>query len=106
MSTDIDTQYAWTHLEGEKAPTHRHLMAGDTVYDRDGTPWTFDRVSRKAYGNSTGRVQVSQYCPSAVQSRHNGRTCVHPGHYNGKIVREFFPSVFGLYLGTENGEEA
>lgn len=105
-NTSTGAQYAWAHLEGEKAVTHRPLQTGDAVYDRDGQPWTFLSVSRKAVGNSTGRVRVYQYCPSAVQSHRNERTCVHPGHYNGKINREFFPSVFGLYLGLANGEEA
>jgi hypothetical protein len=105
-NTSTGAQYAWAHLEGEKAVTHRPLQTGDAVYDRDGQPWTFLSVSRKAVGNSTGRVAVSRPCADAYDNGHGGRECVHMWHRDGIERSEYFPSVFGLYLGLANGEEA
>jgi hypothetical protein len=101
-----EQQYAWTHLEGEKAPSGRHLMTGDTVYSFRGEEWTFESVSRGAYGSSSGRVAVSRPCPDAYDTSGGGRECVHMWHRYGIDRAEYFPSVFGLYLGDAEGNEA
>lgn len=96
--TTLPAQYAWTRpttAPGTPIP----LIEGDVLHDGRGGIWFFDRISRPAYGHSTGRVQVHRAC----QNHTSG-----PGHFwcNGTETREFFPSVFDLYLGDCDGVEA
>jgi hypothetical protein len=103
----LDTQqYAWAHLEGEQAVSHRALVRGDVVYSVGGEPWYFGSVSRPAYGNSSGRVSVYRTCPDAYTTSNGSQECVHVWHRNGIDTQEYFPSVFGLYLGDAEGNEA
>lgn len=95
---DTTAQYAWAHLEGEKAPTDRALVAGDKIYDREGAQWVFEAVV-------INHVRAFMYCPASVPSRRRGRTCAHPRHMDGRIVRVLPPSDFGLYLGGAEGDE-
>lgn len=103
---NLPQQYAWTHLEGEQAVSHRALQRGDTIYSFRGEAFTFEGVTRPAYGNSSGRVAASRPCPESHETATGGRECTHCWHRNGIEWDEFFPSVFGLYLGDEKGEEA
>lgn len=103
MSTDIATQYAFPV---DPRPGHGHIEHGEAVVSFRGDSWTYTGVARKAYGNSEGRVSVQRRCPDAVDVPGGDPVCTHMWHYGGVEKREFFPSVFGLHLGTENGEEA
>lgn len=97
MSAVVTEQYAYTReVPGQSGGIR--LQAGDTLHGSRGETWSFDRVSRPAYGNSTGRVQVSRPCTNHDDT---------PGHFwcSGVETREFFPSVFNLYLGDANGVE-
>jgi hypothetical protein len=98
--TTLPTQYAYTR----EIPGHQtggiRVQEGDLLHDSRGETWTFESVSRQAYGNSTGRVLVSAACGDGLTP------CAHAWHINGIERREFFPHVFNLYLGLENGEEA
>lgn len=85
-------QYAYHRESGER------VERGE-VMDHDG--WVYVGVDRPAYGNSSGRVAVVRPCPDAVDGE-----CVHMWHRGGVERREFFPSVFGLYLGDVDGNEA
>lgn len=98
-------QFAWTHLEGERAVSDRALKTGDVVYSFRGEAWSFVRVSREAAGNSTGRVQVERFCPDG-HAVGNGWECDHSWHRGGIETGEYYPSVFGLYLGDAEGEQA
>lgn len=90
---DIPVQYAYRRDTGER------VQKGDLL-DSRGDTWTFEGVSRKAYGNSSGRVLVSAVCGYGLVP------CMHSWHRDGIETREFFPHVFGLYLGYENGDQA
>ncbi|MGW0333515.1 hypothetical protein ACWD0J_16860 [Streptomyces sp. NPDC003011] len=74
-----------TTLRGESGET---IEPGNTVKDFHGKQWTFDRISRPAAGNSTGRVQLSRPCG---HSESDHETSFH--WCRGTEVREFFPSV-------------
>lgn len=89
-SLDIPVQYAYRRDTGERVERGALLQGA-----RDET-WTFEGVSRKAYGHSTGRVLVSAACED----------CTHSWHVDGIEKREFFPHVFGLYLGLADGTQA
>lgn len=89
------TQYAFRIPEDDKSELFP-LVKGDLVESFRGETWTFEGVSREARGNSSGRVLVSAACED----------CTHPWHRDGIERREFFPSVFDLYLGNEKGEKA
>lgn len=80
--------------------TGRMVQKGDLIESFRGETWTFESASRPAEGNSTGRVLVSAACGDGVTP------CAHMWHTDGIERREFFPSVFRLYLGTEDGSEA
>lgn len=64
------------------------IEPGSKVSDFHGEEWTFDRISRPAAGNSSGRVQLSRPC-SHTENDHE--TTIY--WCNGTEVREFFPSV-------------
>lgn len=103
MSTiSTDEQYAW---RVNPLPGQDHVISGETLISFRGETWVFKGVSRKAYGNSTGRVLVERFCPGG-HAVGFGWECSHFWHENGIETREFFPSVFELYLGTEDGTEA
>lgn len=85
-------QYAYHRDSGERVAVGEELDQGG---------WVYRGVDRPAYGNSTGRVGVSRVCPDAVDGE-----CPHMWHRDGVQRREFFPSVFGLYLGDAEGNEA
>lgn len=102
--SDTQPQYAfrsgdyWSKV-GQEAPAEPvRVEPGTLVNSFRGETWTFERVSRKAYGNSTGRILVSAACDDVV--------CRHSWHKDGIVEREFYPSVFDLYLGTADGTEA
>lgn len=98
MSAVVTEQYAYTReVPGQSGGIR--LQAGDLLHGSRGDTWTFDRVSRPAYGNSTGRVQVSAACGDGITP------CTHRWHPDGIETREFFPSVFNLYLGDAEGNE-
>lgn len=85
------------------------LEPGDVVTDFRGSDWFFAGVSREAQGNSTGRVMVRRTCPDAYDrspSLGGGKECTHMWHPGGVETQEYFPSVFDLYLGDENGVKA
>ena len=87
----MDTQqYAYDVTTG------RQITQGDLLQGSRDETWTFEGVGRPAEGNSTGRVAVSAACED----------CDHFWHRDGIEQREFFPSVFGLYLGDANGVKA
>lgn len=69
------------------------VMDGMELTSFRGKRYRFDRVSREAQGNSEGRVLVSRPCADAI----NGE-CPHFYHHNGRVVAEYFPSVFDLTL--------
>jgi hypothetical protein len=94
------TQYAFRRPEDDKSELFP-LVKGDLVHDHRGDTWTFEAVSREAYGNSSGRVLVSAACEDS-----NGGYCHHLWHKDGMETREFFPHVFDLYLGYANGDQA
>lgn len=96
MSNDIAEQYAFDRTSGNQ------VFPGQTIQSSRDETWTFERVSRKAYGNSTGRVLVSAAC----EGEQGYGDCEHSWHKNGIETREFFPSVFDLYLGLADGTEA
>jgi len=98
MSTDIATQYAYTRAGNIR-------VSPGTLLGEPGEQWVFKSVSRKAYGSSSGRVLVERFCPDG-HAVGLGWECSHSWHENGIETREFFPSVFDLYLGTEDGTEA
>jgi hypothetical protein len=91
--TTLPEQYAYTRDTGER-------VEPGALLESRGETWTFESVSRQAYGNSTGRVLVSAACGDGLTP------CAHAWHIDGIERREFFPHVFNLYLGLENGEEA
>lgn len=94
------TQYAFRRPEDDKSEVSP-LVPGDLVESNRGETWTFVAVSREAHGNSSGRVLVTAACEDS-----NGGYCHHLWHRDGMETREFFPHVFGLYLGHENGDPA
>lgn len=96
-------QYAW---RVNPLPGQDHVINGETVISFRGESFTFEGVSRGAYGNSSGRVAVSRLCADAYDNGHGGHDCVHMWHREGIERDDFFPSVFDLYLGDENGVEA
>lgn len=112
--SDIAEQYAWHRPLGPVAEeiaeavdaVRRPVQRDQVVYDMRGETWFFKGVSRKAYGNSTGRVAVSRTCPDAYTTSNGQQDCPHPWHRNGMVTDEFYPSVFGLYLGDAAGNEA
>jgi hypothetical protein len=81
------------------------LCRGVEVHDFRGQPWFFGGVSRPAYGNSSGRVSVYRTCPDAYTASNGAQECPHMWHRNGIDQQEFFPHVFGLYLGDAQGNE-
>ena len=97
------TQYAWTKPENGMARVR--LQDGDSLTSFRGEQWFFVRVSRPAQGNSTGRVTVKRDCPNAYRTMCGARECVHMWHHGGVETTEYFPSVFGLYLGDAEGNE-
>lgn len=103
----LPQQYAWaTGMDGERAPLGRALVRGDKIYSFRGEEFTFEGVDRPAYGNSSGRVAVSRPCADAYDNGHGGLECVHMWHRDGIERMDYFPSVFGLYLGDAEGNEA
>lgn len=88
------------------------VHTGELVTSFRGDEWTLEGVSRPAVGNSEGRIALERICPDARQgARYDGRSravieCPHMWHRNGIERREFYPSAFNLYLGTEDGGEA
>lgn len=109
-SISTETQYAFRVSSRELPGTPKAvpLQPGDTVVSFRGEAWTFEGVARKAYGSSTGRVAVTRRCPDAYTTLVEGDVweCPHMWHRDGMDRQELFPSVFNLYLGTENGDEA
>lgn len=98
MATYVDNhfgQYAYD------ANTHHRVERGDLVESFRGETWTFEGVDRPAYGNSEGRVAVSAACDAGSDGQ-----CPHTWHRDGIERREFYPSVFGLYLADASGEPA
>lgn len=93
------TQYAFRIPEDDKSELFP-LVKGDLVESSKGKTWTFESVSREAHGNSSGRVLVSAACDDS-----EGGYCHHLWHRDGIEQREFFPSVFDLYLGDEKGNQ-
>lgn len=91
-----ETQYAF-----DRDNPSRPIEAGDILTSGGGEQWAFECVSRPAAGHSTGRVTLYRQCPDA---RHG--ECPHFWHRNGVEEREFFPSVFDLFLGLADGTEA
>ena len=104
----LPQQYAYREsakdlpADDRPSPLHR----GDVVTSFRGEDFTFEGVSRPAYGNSSGRVAVSRVCPDAYTNENGVRECPHMWHRGGIDRQEFFPSVFGLYLGDAEGNEA
>lgn len=104
--TDLP-QYAF-RVSARELPENDHavpLHRGDVVTSFRGEDYTFEGVTRPAYGNSSGRVVVSRPCPEAYDTD-GGRTCPHMWHRDGIERREYFPAVFDLYLGTLTGDPA
>jgi len=97
-------QYAWTHLEGDPR-SERPVQRDQVVYSASGEAWYFKGVTLPAYGNSSGRVSVSRTCPDAYTASSGVQECPHMWHRNGIDTQEFFPHVFGLYLGDSEGNE-
>lgn len=102
--SDIEPQYAyytpdhWSKT-GQEAPAEPvRVEPGTLINNFRGETWTYEGVSRKAYGNSSGRITVSAACDDTP--------CRHADHRNGIERRAFYPSVFDLYLGTADGTEA
>lgn len=91
-SMDIDVQYAY-YSDAPGGPAQ--VAPGTLLQSGSDETWTFVGVGRKAYGNSSGRVTVEAACED----------CDHFWHPNGIETREFFPHVFGLYLGDAEGNE-
>jgi hypothetical protein len=100
----VQPQYAWTRPEGGMANVR--LQQGDSVVSFRGEQWFFEGVSQHAVGNSAGRVSVSRLCADAYTTSNGQQDCPHMWHRNGIERQDFFPSVFGLYLGNAEGAEA
>lgn len=102
--TALPAQYAYTR-EGNK-----RVRLNTILTSFRGEEWMFKGIARQAYGNSSGRVSMARPCPDAYETGgHTPSTmldCPHMWHRNGIEKSEFSPSVFELYLGLENGEEA
>ncbi len=102
MSTE--QQYAWTDPTDGMANVMLHR--GDKVVSFRGEEYAFEGVARPAQGNSTGRVAVSRECPDAYDNGRGGIDCPHMWHVAAIERDDYFPSVFSLYLGDENGVKA
>ena len=107
-SLDIPAQYAYKVSAQELSPhdSPRPVQRDQLVTSFRGEDWFFKGVSRKAYGSSEGRISVSRTCPDAYTTSNGQQDCPHMWHVNGVDTQEYYPSVFGLYLGLENGEDA
>lgn len=92
----LPEQYAWRK---SSLPGQDHVIEGEPVISFRGDTYTYIGVSRKAYGNSTGRVLVTRPCS------HDDHTSPGLSWCKGEDRREFFPSVFDLYLGDAEGNE-
>lgn len=101
---DDHRQYAWTDPTDGMANVMLHR--GDKVVSFRGEEFTFEGVDRYAYGSSEGRVAVSRRCSQAYDNGHGGTECPHIWHRDGIDRQEYFPSVFGLYLGDAHGVKA
>lgn len=99
MSSDIPEQYAYLR-ETPGGPVQ--VAPGDTITSFREEEWTFVRVSRKAYGNSSGRIHARRLCPDF---RRELGECPHFWHSDDQEQADFFPHVFGLYLGDHRGNE-
>ena len=100
----LTPQYAWTRPENGMAAVR--LQRGDSLTSSWGEQWFFEGVSQPARGNSSGRVAVSKECSDAYDNGYGGRECVHMWHRNGIERMDYYPSVFELYLGDAEGNEA
>jgi hypothetical protein len=102
-----EEQFAYKREDRTKFSAERFpLVRGQAVTSGRGESWFFGGVSRGAYGNSSGRVRVYRTCPDAYTASSGAQDCPHMWHRNGIDVQEYFPSVFGLYLGDAEGNEA
>ncbi len=97
-------QYAWTRPENGSARVQ--LQRGDSITSFRGVQWFYEGVETPAQGNSEGRVAVSRECSDSYATGYGGRDCPHIWHHGGQERTSYYPSVFGLYLGTADGSEA
>jgi len=100
MNNDIPVQYAYDRESGKR------VLRDQAIEDFRGEQWFFKGVDQQAHSGSGGKIAVTRTCPDAYTTSNGQQDCPHSWHRNGVETGWYYPSVFELYLGLENGEEA